>query len=408
MFVSETSEPSTRVIVLGPNWDQDPWSEVEDKDRPENWDRPVLIVLPLPPDNPRENVLLGDWLVKHVSVKRNMVRFLLPKLASKSIFEDNELKLIARCHYLTSIEWNRDPKYSALKGGFEKQLRDLLNMRYDRFAILRTWDYQHPDLCRFDLERVEARGKDLPSAVEKKIHEDLFDPAEFEKRVLEYAKESKCMDDLLKDTIEPPPPNTGDAIPYLGESAIYEEVLKIAASGKIFVNVNDTWIGQLPDHTDKEQALKFIQKRAFRTGRDMHQVHLGLPSAVGGTTVTGPRPPTPHESLIQSKEPDTISGNNSTNTGGTLTFKPGENSGPIPPITEIRRPITRGTKEPVISINLSGKLEEWNISSETKLDIARIEFKNVTVLQLKQILQHLPASIWASLEITQSEGEEGC
>lgn len=409
MFVPEMSEQSTRVIVLGPNWDQDPWSEVEDIDRPENWDRPVLIVLPLPPDNSKENMFLGDWLIKHVLVKRNMARFLLPKLASKSIFEDDEIKHIARCHYLTSIEWNRDPKCSALRGGFEKQLRDLLNMRYDRFAILRTWDYQHSDLCRFDIERVEARGNDLLSAVEKKIHEDLFDPAEFEKRVLEYAKESKRMDQLFKDIIEPPPPSTGDAIPYLGESSIYEEVLKIAANGKIFVNVNGTWIGRLPDHLNKEQALKFIQKKAFRTGREMHQVQLGLPSVVGGTTVTGPRPTTPLESVIQPirpNEPDTtISGNN--NTEETVTLEPRENSGPIQTILpETRRPLTRRTDEPVIGINLLGKLELWCVSSETTLDVARIEFKNLTVLQLKQILQHLPASIRASLEIIQSEGEE--
>ena len=409
MFVPETMELSTRVIVLGPNWDQDPWSEVEEIDHPENWDRPVLIVLPFPPDNSMENALLGDWLVKHVYVKRNVARFLLPKLASKNVFEDDELKLIARCHYLTSIEWIRDPKYSALKGGFEKQLRDLLNMRYDRFAILRTWDYQHPDLCRFDIERVEARGKDLPSAVEKKIHEDLFDPAEFEKRVLECAKESKHMDELLKDIIEPPPPNTGNAIPYLGESVIYEEVLKIAAHGKIFVNVSGTWIGRLPDHADKEQALKDIQRKAFRIGREMYKVQLGLPSAVGGTTVTGPRPTIPPVSAIQPArptEPDTtISGNNSNDK--TVALETADDSGTIQTIIpKPGRLITKRTDEPVIGINLLGKLEQWCVSSGTTLDVARIEFKNLTVLQLKQILQHLPVSIRASLEITQSEGEE--
>jgi len=409
MFVPETMESSTRVIVLGPNWDQNPWSEVEDIDRPENWNTPVLIVLPLPPDNSRENALLGDWLVKHVLVKRNTTRFLLPKFASKNIFEDDELKLIARCHYLTSIEWIRDPKYSALKGGFEKQLRDLLNVRYDRFAILRTWDYQHPDLCRFDLERVEAKGKELPSAVEKKIHEDLFDPAEFEKRVFEYAKDSKRMDELLKDIIEPPPPNMGDAIPYLGESAIYEEVLKIAANGKLFVNVNGTWIGRLPDHADKEQALKFIQTNAFRNRHEMHQVQLGLPSVVGGTTVTEPRPTTPHESVIQPvrpKEEGTTPSNISTD--GAVTSETGENSKIIrPKIIETKRQITRRTEEPSIGINLLGTLEQWRVLPETTLDVARIEFKNVTVSQLRQILQHLPTSIRVSLEIAH-EGEEGC
>jgi hypothetical protein len=143
----------------------------------------------------------------------------------------------------------------------------------------------------------------------------------------------------------------------------------------------------------------------------MHQVQLGLPSVVGGTTVTGPRPTTPPVSatqLVRTNEPNTtISGNNSNDE--TVTIERGENSGTVQTIIpKTRIPVTRRTDEPVMSINLLGKLEQWCVSSETTLDVARIEFKNLTVLQLKQILQHLPASIRASLEITQSEGDEGC
>ncbi len=45
------------------------------------------------------------------------------------------------------------------------------------------------------------------------------------------------MGDLLDELSEPPPPGTKDAIPFLGETATYEEVLKIVARGKVVVNV---------------------------------------------------------------------------------------------------------------------------------------------------------------------------
>ena len=90
--------------------------------------------------------------------------------------------------------------------------------------MLRRWNFQQPDQCVFDVERVTAQGGEIPTAVEKTLVEDLFDPAEFQSLVLERAKESCLVGDLLDELTEPPPPDTKDAIPFLGETAIYEEI----------------------------------------------------------------------------------------------------------------------------------------------------------------------------------------
>lgn len=292
MFVPETKQAASRVIVLGPKWQQDPWSEVEDLDKPERWDRPVLIVLPRSLESSAGNGVtgLGEWLKQHVTARRNTVRFLLPVAGALGIYEDADLIFSARCSYLTSIAWKSDPKYRTLKEEFDRPLRDALKARYDRFAVLRRWDYQSPQRCVFDVEKVEARGGDIPSAVEAKIVADLFDPAEFQTRVVNYAKNLKSVGDLLKDLCEPPPPNTTDAIPYLGETAFYEEILRVAATGRVVLNVGGTWIGRLPEHEDESAALTYIRTKAFRSGPEMRQIQMGLPSAVGGTTVTAPRP----------------------------------------------------------------------------------------------------------------------
>ena len=60
ILVPETKQPASRVIILGPNWRTDPWSDVGDLDKPSRWDRPVLIVIPEPLDTNGANCLLAD------------------------------------------------------------------------------------------------------------------------------------------------------------------------------------------------------------------------------------------------------------------------------------------------------------------------------------------------------------
>jgi hypothetical protein len=417
ILVPETKQPASQVVVLGPKWKEDPWSEVEDTDKPPRWDRPVLIVIPeiLPLKNSHRLEGLGRWLKDHTPKRRNTVRFLLPAEDSKGIFTDNDLRFMARCSYLTSIAWKDDRKYLSLKDEFDEPLRKALRKRFDRFAVLRRWDFPNPDHCTFDIERLGVQGSDIPATVEQKLKTDIFDPAEFQKLVLERAKESGLIGDLLDELYEPPPNSTQDAIPFLGDTPTHEEVLKIVAKGKVVVNVGGSWVGRLPNHSEDEEALRYVQSKAFKTGQEMRQIRLGLPSAAGGATVPGPSPqppvtppqppgggwpqplPFPPQPPGVEEPPDT-------------TTQPPGGAAPTPtpiPTTPGAKPVTsRSTEEPNTGINLSGCFEKWGITPDTTLDTAKIEFSNLTAQQIKQVLQRLPSSLKASLDVTFTEEED--
>jgi len=160
ILVPETRQSCSRVIALGPDWQNDPWADVDDLDKPSKWDRPVLVVMPEPLQTSEAKRVdaLGKWLAGHVPAKRNTVRFLLPADGEKGIYQDGELLFCSRCSYLTSIAWRDDSKYRGLKEEFDKPLRNALKKRFDKFAVLRRWNYQQPDQCIFDVERVTAQG----------------------------------------------------------------------------------------------------------------------------------------------------------------------------------------------------------------------------------------------------------
>lgn len=403
ILVPETRQPVSRVIVLGPNWQDDPWSDVEDLDKPSRWDRPILLIVPDPLETGGGNQVkgLGEWLARHVSKKRNTVRFLLPASVNKGVYGDADLAFSARCSYLTSIAWKDDPKYRAIREEFDKPLRDALRKRFDRFAVLRTWDYRNPEQCTFNVERIGAQGGEIPAAVEEKLVSDLFDPTEFEMLVVDRAKDSCLVGDVLDELAEPPSPGSGDAIPYLGDTMIYEEILKITARGKVFLNLNGTWVGRLQEHTTDDEALRHVRSNAFRSGQEMRQIRVSLPEAVGGTTVTG---------VGAMKEPPLTS--TGTGAGGAIIFggsgtvitPPAGGDGlsiAITPASGTAR--IRRSEEPSIGINLAASFEKWSIPSGTLLDNAKVEFEGLTVQQLKQILQRLPSSVKASLEISFAE-----
>jgi hypothetical protein len=417
LFVPETKQSVSRIVVLGPNWKDDPWSEVEDADKPQNWDSPLLLVIPdqIHRNGEDASAILGTWLAKHVQSRRNTVRFLLLGIGEKGIFEDDDLTYNARCSYLTSREaWGSDTTYRLLHSDFDKPLRDALKGRFNRFAILKRWDFKNPEQCAFDVEKISGQGGEIPPAVEEKLIIDFFDPTEFQDFVLDRAKDRHLVGDLLDELSEPPPPSTGDAIPFLGDTVIYEKILDIAAKGEIILNVGGNWVGRLPDHSSNDEALKYIRPRAFRSGKEMRQVLVALPGASGGTTVVGPgaeQQPTPTPDIgpiTSTPEPTTIP---------VSPTQPGwQDDGNISPPPKVGDPVSgtvpvtkpsvvKSTDEPNTGINLSGCFERWNIPSEITLDNARIEFKDLTVQQVKQILQRIPSAFRASLEVTYSQEE---
>ena len=413
IFVPETISPASRVIVLGPNWKDDPWNDVDEADLPAKWDRPVLLVVPDQIEGGQAGLhaTLGAWLAKQVPKRRNTVRFLLPAADTHSLFTDAELVYSARCSFLCSPEsWGVETTYRSLLQDFDRPLRASLKARFNRFAVLRTWNFQQPHLCVFDIEKITEQGSAIPAAVEAKILSDLFDRTEFKQFVLKRAKDGDFVGSLMDDLIEPPPPNTGEAIPFLGETQIYELVLTIAAAGDLVLNVGSTWVGRRSEDATNEDALRSIRGKAFKTGQEMRQIQLGLPGAVGGGTVTVPATPaggTAPPSVPGGGPPYPVAPPGAGNASGTSADSgttPDTDDTPIvPPV-----PVTRNKKsaEAATGLNLSGCFETWGVPAGHTIDSARIEFSGLTVQQIKQILQRIPSSFKASLEIAYKDGGE--
>ena len=99
--------------------------------------------------------------------------------------------------------------------------------------------------------------------------------------MLKRAKDSDFVGSLMDDLTEPPPPNAGEAIPFLGETKAYESILDIAAEGDLVLNVSGTWIGRRAEDATDEDARRYIRSKAFRTGQEMRQIQLGLPVRLG-------------------------------------------------------------------------------------------------------------------------------
>ncbi|MCF8075075.1 MAG: ATP-binding protein [Desulfotignum sp.] len=419
IFVPETTSPPSRVIILGAHWKSDPWTDVDEGDHPARWDRPVLLVVPeqIQGGATGMNATLGAWLARHVQKRRNTVRFLLPAPDTKSLFADDELLYLARCSFLCAREgWGSDSVYRALHPDFDRPLRASLKTRFNRFAVLRRWDYQQPQKCVFDVEKIPSQGGEIPAAVEARILTDLFDPADFTKFVLKRAKDSDFVGSLMDDLMEPPPPNAGEAIPFLGETRIYERVLDIAAAGNLVLNVSGTWIGRRSEDTRDEDALRYIRSRAFRTGQEMRQIQLGLPGGVGGGTITVPNPDSGGGT-------QTETGGNSVpvppgigpayppaagDKGGTLEENgdtggaPGIEGAVFPPsMPAVKR---NRSEQPATGINLSGCFEKWGVSTGQTIETARIEFSGLTAQQIKQILQRIPSAFKATLDVTYKNG----
>ena len=405
ILVPEASEPVARIMVLGKKWQEDPWSELEDSDKPSNWDRPALIIIPAKLSSVSSGKIpeLGKWLVENVPVKRNTIRFMLSS-EGEGLFDDRELRFLARCSYLTSKAWKDDPKYFSLKRDFDVPLRKALGERFDKIAVLRSWNYQSPEQCEFEVERITVRGAEIPGFIEGKLKSDLYDPAEFMGLIQRYAQQSKTVGEILDEISEPPATPDKDAVIYLGATQIYEEILKIAAKGKIILNVKGEWIARQAEQ-DEDAAFHAIRGRAFCVGNEQRQVQLGLPGATGGSAVTAPKTPTTQPIPTAGPTGGVPGGTGwvTPPTGGTPTPTPGGDGG----VTLWPTAKTHATEQPTNVINLIGSFEKWGVPTTTNLSSAKVEFNDLTVQQMKQILQRIPSAFRASLEIsyTQEQGQ---
>ena len=399
---SASEQPSTP-IVLDSNWESAPWANISAQDQPSGWAErgtPALVVLPVAPAEIAKT--LGPWLVEHVTVNRNMMRFLLPKADEPSIYDDRNLLITARCALLAR-EWKAaDSQYDKLHRKYENNLKAELKSRFDRYAILGVWDFETPANCTFHEEKHGSSGADIPTAIEKHVAKNYFAPEDFEKVVVDAAARGDTMKQLLALLRSEPLPGE-EAIPYLGELAIYEEVLEVAANEKLALNVGGRWFRKEAGES-KEEAAARLRQRAWCTGQAMHSVQLGELSQVGssGLSVTPPVQPQPGPTGSGGLVPP---GTQPVPSDGTGTIV-------IPPVDPGTGTPTGGTglvtASPVIrkslgaktGINLLGDLEKWALPDQQKVVQADLTMNGLTIKELRDLVTRLPPKIMAELQIT--------
>lgn len=360
----------------------DPWMELPENERPDRWDaRLTVIVLPEHIDN--VEATLGVWLKKHLSQRRNTLRFLLPKKTSTNIYFDRDLIVYARATYLANQWKETDPAFRSLHTTYQNShLRPRLKDLFDTFAILDVWNFAQPEQCRFLIEKHNANGDKIPKAIDEKIASELFIAEDFEAAALRHATASSSLAKFIGD-LQEPSIDGKNCIPWLGEVATKEKVLHLCAAGKLAINLRGLELLQAQPGETEEGAWMRI-KGKLGSGKELEQTILLPPGAYphsGGTSPppaipVGPQSPSPAPPGVAS--PPNIFGGN-----------------PAPPTSTII-PFVTPPKSPV---NLLGEVEKWGINAAINVTNININVSQMTGAQLTDLLKKLPGGVLYSLSL---------
>ncbi len=396
-----------RVIALPRGWQSDPWSKLEDAERPDRWDdRLPILVLPEEPENLAP--VLGRWLKDQLQTRRNTVRFLLPGAGTLNAFQDRDLLILARAE-MKAQEWSgQSPEYKKLHTEFQTALRDILKKRFDRFAVLHRWNFTDPSQCLFSVETLKKQGAQIPESIEETLINDLFVPEDFEELVIAAATDNSSVGKLLRELQEPRPAGQ-DCIPWLGETAMKERIVRLCAKGKIAINLRGMELLQAHSGEDDDLAWKRLRPKLSYTGRQLDEITLLLPSAAPSTGGSAPATPQPGAA----PQGDGLFGN-------PTAVSPVHDEGskddagqgtPPPPASIFGGGSAAGTKArtpfstpATSSLNLIGKLEGWGIGPATKVADVAIRVSAANGAQLKELLKKLPDGMTFEISL-EKEGE---
>lgn len=417
-----------RVIVLGPNWRTAPWDDVEESERPERWDARIpILVLPEHPDRLDER--LGTWLRDHLQKRRNTVRFLVPHEGAANAYGDRNLLVLARAIALAD-EWKvGNADYRKLLTKYEHELRNVLRKRFDRFAVLDTWNYTEPSACTFHVVEHKAQGAQIPDAIDKYVREQLFIPEDFEAVVGAAAENSDSVAKLLTE-LQEPRPNAAECVPWLGETHVKERIERLCARGLIAIDLRGSQYLQALQGEDEASAWSRI-KGKLGTGKHLEETKLLTPQAVpqsggvsstgsdvgGGILSTGGGTTTgggggfgtgfsgggggsrsgggagvgggAHTTETGDGESGADDGGGTT-TGGGGIFSGGETKRHVAPATS--------------ALNLISETERWGIGSFTQVTSVQLRVENVTGQRLVELLKKLPDGLKYALEVEKEEG----
>jgi hypothetical protein len=367
---SEEVSRKFRVIVLRKNWQNDPWTELSENERPDRWDgRLTLIVLPEYPEN--IEATLGSWLKQHLSQRRNTLRFLLPKKASTNIYFDRDLIVYARAVYLANQWKETDSAFRPLYATYQNShLRPRLRDLVDTFAVLDIWNFAQPVQCRFLIEKHNATGDKIPKAIDEKIANELFIAEDFEATALTHATAGASLAKFIGE-LQEPSIDGKHCLAWLGEMTTKEKILHLCAAGKLAINVRGLELLQAQPGELEENVWMRI-KGKLGTGKELEQTTLQSPGAYpqsGGKlpiqlTPATPQPPNPLSDPVAVPPPSIFGAN------------------PLPPTLALK-PFGTPPKSPV---NLLGEVERWGINAATNVTNVNINVSQI----LPRLLLLLP------------------
>jgi len=387
-----------RVIVLPRHWQSDPWSKIEEESTPPHWDdRIPLLVLPEPPKKIESE--LGVWLRENLQTHRNVVRFLIPRDGSTNLFSDRDLVVLARCVFLAEKFKRENPEYGRLQTKYQKELRDILKARFDRFAIIANWNFQEPKKCHFYVESHKAEGAKIPDAIDTHIRENLFIPEDFQDFIMEAAPNNEPVGKLLRELKEPRPGGK-DCIPWLGETLIKERMIRLCAKGLIAINLRGMEYLQVQDGENEEAAWRRMRGK-LGTGKHLDETHILLPQNVPTTAgvkqppipVGGPQTPVPGGGIPTG-----------TTTGGV--GDPGTTEGAHPEPEDIfdgGASYTKFTAPANSALNLLGKIESWGIGAGTQIRSMELKIDQLTGAQLHDLIRKLPDGMTYELDLDKED-----
>ena len=358
---------------------------------------PLLVVPDYPP---KCEAVLGKWLAEKMQDGRNTIRFLLPQKGTGNVYYDRELLVLARAVYL-AMKWKTEEKvYATLERAFRKdELLPKLKSRFDRFAVLGVWNFADPDQCEIEEAKHGAQGDKIPESVDRLVREEIFIPEEFEEYVLKLAGNSESVGKLLKDLREPRPGGKR-CIPWLGETAVKERIVRICAEGHIALDLRGLNMLQAEPAEDPDDAWHRM-KGKLGTGKHLDETKMLLPDAVAVSGGEKTSDGDPQPSGTTTVEPPPGGGGTST-TGGTTPTGGG---------TVIPNPFGGGTEGPTkpcsapatSGLNLLGQVESWGIGPATSVTNISLNAGKMTGAQLQALIKHLPDGVTYGLDLEKEE-----
>lgn len=395
-----------RVVVLGVNWTANPWVGVEENDLPAQWDdRIPILVVPEPPDN--VSARLGAWLRERLQTRRNAVRFLLPREGSENLFRDRDLLVLSRAVLLADKWKTQNPEFKKLHQKYERELRDILRRRFDRFAILASWNFQNPAQCTFHVESHKEEGAKIPEKVDELVAKNLFVSEDFDALILAAAQQNESVGKLLRE-LQEPRPGGADCIPWLGETLMKEKLVRLCARGEVAINLRGMECLQVLAGENEETAWKRMRGK-LGTGKHLDETYVLLPQAVphaegvvppqpslfppangagGVLPPLNPQPPITGSQAGGDGAPPLIS----TSSGGSIF-----GSGPTSTLKQL------SSSGATSALNLLGKVESWGITTGTQVQDVQLKVANLTGAQLNELLKKLPDGITYELTLNKEE-----